>query len=319
MTSHHQTTVSTQKCAIGVDVGGTKCAAGLVGLDDRSVLVRRLWATQPERGGAAVLADVLDAAAALQDEARRLGNEAIAVGIGIAELVGLDGRLRSAATIDWRDLDVCGQIRSRMDLPALIEADVRAAARAEAACGAGRGLPSFLFVTVGTGISAALVIEGRPYRGARGLTGTFASSRVLVAADGGSLFTGPPLEQFAAGPAIAGRYNASRSDSGLQAPEVIERCEAGDAAARQVVESAGAALGAAIAQLVNMLDPAAVVLGGGLGLVEGTYRCSVEAAVREYVWSEHHRSVAVISAQLGPDAGIIGAALAAVDDSIVTY
>ena len=76
--------------------------------------------------------------------------------------------------------------------------------------GAGRGLTSFLYVTVGTGVSASLVIDGVPYVGARGLTGTLASSRGLIPGDDGSLLTWPPLEQYAAGPAIAGSASSYR-------------------------------------------------------------------------------------------------------------
>jgi glucokinase len=94
------------------------------------------------------------------------------------------------------------------------------------------------------------------------------------------------------------------------APEVLALAEAGDPIAREIVETAGKALGAAIAQLVNVLDPEAVVLGGGLGLAERIYRRSVEEALREYVWSELHRNIRLVSATLGNDAGIVGAALA---------
>jgi glucokinase len=71
-------------------------------------------------------------------------------------------------------------------------------------------------------------------------------------------------------------------------------------------------LGAAIAQLVNVLDPEAVVIGGGLGSVEGLYRQSLQAALRDYVWSDLHRDVPLHSARLGNDAGMIGAAIASV-------
>jgi len=81
--------------------------------------------------------------------------------------------------------------------------------------------------------------------------------------------------------------------------------------AQPIVVTAGRALGAAIAQLVNVLDPEAVVIGGGLGLAAGLYRRSIEEALRHHVWSDLHRNVALLSASLGNDAGIIGAALGA--------
>ncbi len=296
---------------IGVDVGGTKCAAGLVRLPDGQVLARRLQPTAAERGGQAVLTDVIDIVCSLQEEATRLGVAPTAVGVGIAELVSPQGRVLSAATIPWKDVSIGEEIQLRTGLPARVDADVRAAARAEAQLGAGRGFASFLYITVGTGISAALVINGVPYTGARGLTGTFASSRGLIPSDDGQLSAGPPLEQFAAGPALAARFAAVRSDRTYDSPEVVAMCEAGDDLARSIVASAGEALGAAVAHLVNVLDPQAVVLGGGLGLVDGQYRRSFQAALHTHVWSEIHRDVPLMPAALGVDAGFIGAALAA--------
>jgi glucokinase len=109
---------------------------------------------------------------------------------------------------------------------------------------------------------------------------------------------------------LAARLSTVRPHFRGAAPAVLALAASGDAEARAVVESAGAALGAAIAQLVNVLDPEAVVIGGGLGSVEGLYRKSLQAALHEYVWSDLHRDVPLLSARLGNDAGVIGAAMA---------
>jgi glucokinase len=297
-------------CAIGVDVGGTKIAAGAVSLPDCRVLASRWQLTDASRGGRAVLDDVVEQANSLEAELRDQDLLLSAVGVGVAELVGGDGRVLSAATIDWLDIDVAGELARRLGVPTMIDADVRAAARGEAHFGAGRGYDSFLYVSVGTGISASLVIAGIPYAGARGLTGTFASARGLMPIDDGGLAAGPPLEQFASGPALTSRYE-SAGGGRCSPPNVLARAAASDEAAISVVVSAGDALGAAIAQLVNMLDPQAVVLGGGLGLAEGLYRDSLAASLRRSVWSPLHADVPLKSGQLAADAGIIGAAMAA--------
>jgi len=302
------------QCAIGVDVGGTKCAAGLVLLPEGHALARGLWRTEPGRGGRAVLDEVIEQAEALQREAQRLRVQPLALGLGVAELVGLDGHVLSSATIAWRDIAVGEEIHARMGLTVRIEADVRAAAWAESRLGAGLGLGSFLYVSIGTGISACLVVNGAPYAGARGLTGTIASSRSLVPNDDGKLIGGPPLERFAAGPALAARFAAVQNDRPYAATDVIALCEAGDKSAKLIVTSAGRAVGAAVAQLVNMLDPDAVVVGGGLGLAGGQYWESLEAAMREHVWSEFHRDMPLLPATLGVDAGFIGAAIAALEN-----
>src|SRR5687768_2684354 len=93
-------------CAIGVDVGGTKTAAGLVLLPKGRILARQWQATQPDRGGDAVLTDVIRQIRSLQEEAHALGIEPGAVGIGVAELIGSDGAVLSEATIRWKNLDI---------------------------------------------------------------------------------------------------------------------------------------------------------------------------------------------------------------------
>ena len=298
-------------CLIGVDVGGTKIAAGLVALPAGQVLTRRLQFTLPQRGGDAVLADVVALVGSLQDEATRLNMRPAAIGVGVAELVSPTGVILDEATIRWMGLPVSVHIESETSLPVTVEADVRAAARGEAELGAGRGLQSFLYVTVGTGISACLVLDGSPYTGARGLAGSFASSRTLIAADHGGLVAGPPLERFAGGPALASRLSALLPTFNGAAPEVLAMAAAGNNAAISVVDSAAGALGAATAHLVNVLDPQAIVIGGGLGLAAGRYRHNLERALRSHIYSDHHRDVPLLNAVLGADAGWIGAALAA--------
>jgi glucokinase len=302
---------SQTECAIGVDLGGTKSAAGLVSLHDGRVIARRLEPTRPERGGSAVLDDVIQSLDSLQEEGRGLGIRPAAIGIGLCELVSPDGRVLSDATIRWRDRRIAERLAA-ISPPVTLDADVRAAARAEAHFGAGRDLPSFLYITVGTGISASLVVSKSPYAGARGLTGTFASSDSLSPGRDGQLHSGPPLEKFAAGPALAARFGELRPGFGGAAPEVVRLAEDGDFLAQTVVASAGAALGAAIAHLVNVLDPNAIVIGGGLGLAEGAYREAIKDSLRAHVWSEFHRDIELLPAQLGNDAGIIGAALGSI-------
>jgi glucokinase len=296
---------------MGIDVGGTKIAAGLVHLPEGIILARRLQQTAPTRGGAAVLDDVIEMALSLIEEATTIGVRPCSIGIGVCELVSPSDEILSEATIQWKGQPIAGRVRDKTQLPVCIDADVRVAARGEAHLGAGRGLSSFLFVTVGTGISACFVLNGEPYAGPRGLTGTFASSAGLIPTLDDRLISGQPLEQFAAGPAIARRYKGLQRDFSGSAVDVLDLAEQGNLLARTIVETAGQALGAAIAQLVNVLDPQGVVLGGGLGLATGLYRESVEEAFKQHVWAEQHRGIPIFSAHLRTDAGVIGAALGA--------
>jgi glucokinase len=283
----------------------------LIQFPEGRVLAQRLQPTQPERGGAAVLEDVVKMVCSLQGEAAGLGVHPTSIGLGVAELVSIDGQVISEATFRWKGVPVGERLRAETRLPVYVDADVRAAARGEAYLGAGRPFHSFLYVTVGTGISASFVLNRIPFAGARGLTGTFASGRGLIPRDEGDLVSGPPLEAFSAGPALAARFAAARPGFLGTAHEVVALATAGDSLAQTVVTTAAEALGAAIGHLVNVLDPEAVVIGGGLGMVGGLYRESLDSSLRTHVWSDFHREIPLLSAELGNDAGFIGAALAA--------
>ena len=232
------------------------------------IAARRL-PTAPERGPDAVLEDCR----ALIGE---LGGGT--VGLAVCELVGPDGRVRSAQTVDWRDTDLTATFDA-------VESDVRAAALAEARFGAGREEPDFLYVTVGTGISHCLMVDGRPRLGVRG----------------SAIGTGaPPVEQWSGGLALARRSGHATAEEALADPAVAD-----------VVEEGARRLGLALAALVNALDPGALIVGGGLGL-DDWYRARVEAALRAAIEDPDARDLPLRPAALGADAPVIGAALVAV-------
>jgi glucokinase len=187
---------------------------------------------------------------------------------------------------------------------------VRAAALGEAMYGAGRGYECFVYITVGTGISYSLVLGGQPYGGAHG--------NALLLANGPMSHTCPRcgersamvLEDYASGPAIARRYAAMAGRDSVTGEDVIRAANAGDPIAIDVAATAGTALGVAVGFLVNVLDPQAVVVGGGLGSCGGHYWQSFVESTRAHLWAETARAVPIVMAELGPDAGIVGAAAA---------
>jgi len=288
---------------LGIDIGGTKIAAGLLAWPEGEMVSRRVIPTQTLRGGRGVLDDVLRVVRELLDESREIRVEAI--GIGICELVDCDGRIASANCIQWQDEPVQEKLSSIA--PTVIEADVRAAALAESLFGAGKTFRNFLYVTVGTGISCCLMLDGAPYLGARGASGTMASSPLAVPCEKCGQIGHQSLEEIAAGPALAARFRAAGGIA-KSAKEVIAAATAGNAAARRIVESASEALGSQTGVLVSTLDPEAVIVGGGLGLSEGPYWEHFVAATRRHIWSDVHRDLPILRAATGEDAGWIGAA-----------
>jgi glucokinase len=274
------TATTAQRAVIGIDVGGTKLAAGLVDVATGRVHGHLRVPTAKERGPAPILADCV---ALAQELAAR--EPVSAVGLGLCEFVDREGRPDSAQTIDWRGLDVWAAFAHVA--PLVVESDVRAAAIAEVRFGAGAGIREVLYVTVGTGISCALLVDGVPYGGAHG-------HAISLGA--------PVVEDVAAGPAVAAAGGRARAEDVVDDPSLAG-----------VVEAAAGALGREIAALVNALDPAIVIVGGGLGLHDA-YRERIERAMRPYLFSERVAAVPVVPARLGTDAGIVGAALAAVDE-----
>lgn len=293
-------------CAIGLDVGGTKIAAGLVARASGVVLARRLTPTLPQRGGQEVLDDAVALAHELLVEASALGCSVAGIGVGVCELVDPHGHITSAHTVAWRGLPVretFAQLAST-----LVESDARAPALAEARYGAGKPYRLFTYVTVGTGISYCLVQEGRPYAGAQGNALILASSPLTTTCTQCGAVLKPVLEEFASGPALVARYNQATGAHLLGAEAVLAAAASGDATASEIIRSAGEALGVSVGWLVNVLDPEAVIVGGGLGSANGPYWDAFVASARAHIWSDTNRDLPIVHAALGPDAGMIGAA-----------
>jgi glucokinase len=292
--------------AIGIDVGGTKTALGLVDAAGLGLLARTVIPTGRERGGAAVLADVRAAARALADLGGRDGRRVTGVGLVVPEIVSRAGVITSAAVIpQWDELPVAAALGEIA--PVRVEADVRASAFAEAVLGAGRPYEYHVFVTVGTGISYSAVYQGRPLAGARG--GALNVGTAVLA----RLPAGSPeprevvLEEIASGRALAQRY-AARGGRARGADDVLAAAERGDEIAAGVLSEGAEALGIGIALLVNLLDPEAVIVGGGLGSADTPYWAATRACVRRYLHA-HAAGTVLIQGALGADAGVIGAGL----------
>jgi glucokinase len=298
--------------AIGMDLGGTKTAAGLVELPAGRIVAKEVIPTAPERGGAAVLRDTLALARRMQAHAASLAAPVCGIGVGICELVDLEGRIRSDNLIKWQGLDA--QQAFTAIVPTRFESDARVPALAEARYGAGKGYRHFMYLTIGTGISYCLVIDGRPYPGAHGNAIIAGSGLLSSDCEHCGTSVERSLEDYASGPALAARYNRKCHDNRAllnSGVEVAAAAAAGDALAQSIVTSAGAAVGNTAGFLINALDPEALIVAGGLGLAGGLYWDSFIASTRRRIWAQEYRSLPIVPAQLGLDAGLVGAALSA--------
>jgi glucokinase len=287
--------------ALGVDVGGTKIALALVGRDGRVRSERRL-ANREHADASALLEAVAVEARALSGE----GSPAVeGVGVGVCELVDRSGEIVSSTTIPWTRGDVERALSSIG--PVTVEADVRAAALAEAALGAGRGLETFGYVTVGTGVSSAFVREGVPWAGARGAAQLLGSARIDVPCPSCGRVVDVCLEDVGSGSGIAARYRKLSGADADDGKAIFEAADDGDEVAARVLSDAATALGSYVALFVNLFDPHAVVIGGGLAS-SSSFLASVVSSARDHVWAPHVRSLPIHAGALGASAGSIGAA-----------
>jgi glucokinase len=291
---------------IGVDIGGTKIAAGIV--DESGTVLGCARTATPVTGAVAVL----DAVAALTLELAD-GKEISAVGVGApGEVDPVAGVVRAASEIlpGWAGADVHGELTRRLGVPVSVDNDVCAMALGEARFGAGRGIRDVLYLSVGTGIGAAVTRDGLLAHKEREAMGEIAH---LPVGERGHLLCGcgsdEHLESWVAGPAIAAAYAARSGAGGLALPEVVARMRAGDDVARRVVVDAAGILGEATTELVSATGVGAVVLGGGVLGIGDEFLDPVKSVVLQ-----HKPSIDVRKAQLGTDAPIIGAALLTLDD-----
>ena len=303
---------------VGVDVGGTKVLAGVVAADGSVHHLCR--GTTP--GRLATPESVEETLAAVVARAAG-GRPLAAVGVAAAGFVDASGsRVMFAPHLPWRGEDVRARIRERIGAPVLLENDATCAAHAEASYGAGRDASSLVLVTLGTGIGGAFVLDGRVWRGANGMAGEFGHMQVVP--DGAPCECGRRgcWEQYSSGNALV---RDARSRLGTEPTVLSELCDGdpdrltgpmvtaaaadGDLVARGAFTRIGEWLGVGLANLVAALDPALVVVGGGVSDAgDRLLDPARESMARSLVGAGHRVVPLVVPAALGPQAGLIGAA-----------
>ena len=192
--------------AIGIDVGGTKIAGGLVDLGHRICPFAAASADLAAAGRSRCCPGCAGPSRRAGGRSPALGVALAGIGVGLPQLVTPDGRVRSDHLFDWRELPAAQRLSAIA--PARLESDVRAAARAEARFGAGRGHDIFCYLTIGTGLSYCLVTNGEPFAGARGYAIHFASMPQWTRCRACGAVHTATLEEIAAGPGIAAAYGA---------------------------------------------------------------------------------------------------------------
>jgi len=292
--------MSSVKATIAIDVGASKIAGALINADFEILHELLIPARQSLYGLADPdLALTKKMITELLEVAKSQGIEVSKGGACFAEYVTPDQLLNSRDQIEW-------SAQPKQDFTNLtgfswvIESDVRAMALAEAKASS---LQDFLFVTISSGISHALVINGKPWSGATGEAIGFGITQIDNSQES------PILEQYSSGMGIARRYQQVESKD-IESAENVFANYNGDKVAKEVIDSAAAVLGKSLAAMVDYVDPAKIVIGGGLWLGSELYRNLVLASYEKNV-SKRRKSPEVINSISGAKAAVIGAAIAA--------
>lgn len=305
-----------QGAILGIDIGGTKLAAGVVARDGRTLSdVRRPTPHDVDADG------LLAVVVALAEQARGdAGVEVDTVGIGCGgPLIYPEGIVSPLHVPAWRGFPLRERLAAALGLPATLDNDAKAFALGEARFGAGRGARSLLGMIVSTGVGGGIVLDGRLLHGASGNAGHI--GHVTAAADGPLCPCGARgcVTAYASGTGLATRARealAAGARSGLAAlPEdaitgraVVEAAAAGDALARRLLDDAAHALAAGIASAANLLDLDRVVIGGGIAQAGEPLLGPLRRALHSHARLAFLRGLEVRPAALGPAAGVIGAA-----------
>jgi glucokinase len=308
-----------EPAAIGIDIGGTKLAAGAVGPD--GAVLSRARRDTPADDVDGILAAVGDVVAELAPDG------GLPIGVGAAGLVDADGAVRYAPNLEWEDLPLRDVLAERLGVPVTVDNDANVAAWGEFRLGAGReASSSMVMLTIGTGVGGGLVLDGRLVRGASGMAGEM--GHMVVDAGGPRCPCGNLgcLEALASGTAI-GRTardvlrredlpvpTALRDLDELTGKSVTAVAREGDEVAVGVLASVGWWLGVGIASLVNVLDPQLVVVGGGAMQAGELLLGPARESAASHLLGRSKRSLPPIApAALGDDAGVVGAALLALE------
>jgi glucokinase len=306
---------------IAIDVGGTSMKGALVGADGALFATGAKPTPQPGGGdadaGGVVLEAILAYAEELAEDAgAATGRAPVAAGLVVPGLLDeARGVAEYAANLGWRQVPLREAASRRLGLPVRIGHDVRTAALAESRFGTAAGHGDFLYLSIGTGIAGALVVAGRPYAGVSARGGELGHAPVGAALPG----TEPEtcrcgqvgcLETYASAAAVLRRYQARGGDPALPTPAVVDRAVDGsDPLAEAVWGEAVSALAVALAWYTMVLDPALVIIGGGLAeAAEALFDPLREALTGRLTWREPPR---VEAGSLGQSAGCLGAAVLA--------
>ncbi|MBI4354681.1 MAG: ROK family protein [Candidatus Omnitrophica bacterium] len=303
----------------GVDFGGTNIKLGLVTRQGRVISQTTLLTRQhPDPD-----TFVQGVASTLRSLARTQRAHLLAVGVGAPGLIDAErGRIHQLVNVPggWRGIPLARLMEQTLGCPCAVDNDVNVVALGEWSFGAGRGTKHSVYVTLGTGVGGALVINGRLVRGMIGSAGEIGHTSIALTGPRCACGRRGCLEAFVSTQAILRRARRAIREGasvlrrlvareGRLTPEVVARAAAaGDRLACQIWREVGVSLGRGIANVINLLNPERIIIGGGVANAWRFFAPSLHATLSVYAFEAPLRAVRVVRAQLNDRAGIIGGA-----------
>jgi len=309
---------------IGIDLGGTNIAAGLV-TDNGELKFQSSLPTKPERGSEDVIKDVIRIIKITVSNIPDNGEELSGIGIGIpGYIISNTDNLVYCVNLGWENVDLKRNIEREFDLPVYIENDAKAAALAEFMVGSLKGTRNSLLITLGTGVGGGIIVNGQLYRGANGEASEI--GHMIVGENFYNCNCGKNgcLETFASATALIKYTKKLINDNNedtiimdrlkgnldlLEAKVIIECAQQGDALSLKVVDRFIHYLVIGISNLVNILDPELIALGGGVSKSGGYLLELIDRNIASNDSFRNVRNRRIITAALGNEAGIVGAAM----------
>ena len=304
------------KYCFGVDIGGTTVKLGLFSTEGE-IIDKWEIKTRTENQGEAVLPDIADALKKKLAEKQIEKDQVEGIGVGVPAPVDAEGVVQNTANLGWGYKEVKREMEELSGMKAEIGNDANVAALGEMWLGAGKGRKNIIMVTLGTGVGGGIIVDGKPLVGAHGAGGEIGHLCVnYEETDHCGCGNTGCLEQYASATGITRLANIrlAKDDKEsvlrgqeISAKTVFDAVKAGDAVAEEIAEEFGKYLGYAMANLVAVVDPAAIVIGGGVSKAGEILLKYVEKNFKERAFFAN-KDTEFVLATLGNDAGICGAA-----------
>jgi glucokinase len=309
--------------AAGIDVGGTKIAAGVV---DSNGKILASYYTRAHAGHPPplVVDGIVEGFYAVLEQSGITKGQIQGVGIGCAGHVnGAAGLVLTSSNLqDWENIPLRDIVAQRIGMPVRLDNDTKCAGLGEYFFGAGRGARYMCYVTFSTGYGMALIIDGKLYRGAIGTAGEIGHTVIVpdgelctcgkrgcvMAYASGLALSRIACERVRAGEPTRLRDTCGETPAYISGEVIAEAAKSGDAVARQLIETAGRYFGMSLANIIEAINPEVIVIGGGLSRIGPLLLDPCFKAMRENIHPVLDGVTRIALAQLGDEAGLIGAA-----------